>query len=356
MGKKSKSKGGPSKNRAQDAAPAQAFNKKASRVKRIETAEDAMGGDEDACALPFGCFCERRKADAEAAVHSNRDSVLFEDNGTGSDNGRPLGALPRYYSFTDSVTIGMDVSDDDEIFGLNLPESESESEPAADDDEELDDDEEDEPSYPTPLPEAARGRFAKAANPAQDVISDGSDAGSDAASDAGGASDSEEETWAANSYHATRRAPGEPDSEDDEALGMEADEARRLQKRAKGAMAGADFGLAQDGEDDDAGLEEVRETQRKRGRLEDDQAVAAESIEMGDEEAIAFLLRKNPETLALLDDFTATAERMTGVERNLVEVRAAGKDGKDHPALAIMELEHRALPCLPVRWTGTHIF
>ncbi|KAK4704283.1 U3 small nucleolar RNA-associated protein 3, partial [Phenoliferia sp. Uapishka_3] len=310
MGKKKGSKGKGASRALDSAAPPAAFNKKASRVRAIETFEDAMGGDED-------------------QFHTNRDTINFEDGGN-NDN-------------------GMDVSDDDEIFGLNLPESDSsagEEEAAEDDDDLGSEDEEEEDaltSYPTPLPEAARGRFAKVANPSQDVISDGSDA-----EDAASASDSEEETWAANSYHATRKAPGEPDSEDDEALGMEAEEARRLQKKAKGLMAGDDFGFGDEGEGDE-GVEEVREKARKSGKLEDGVDGGAEGKKevageaMSEEEAIAFLLKKNPETLALLDDFTETAERIKVVEKNLEVVRNGGKDGKDHPALAIMELEHQAI-------------
>lgn len=282
----------------------------------------------------------------------NRDTVLFEDNGKGGDDGQSLPLFQIRNPLNRSV-LGLDeVSDEDEIFGLNLP-SESDSD-AADDaaasDEDEEDDDETPISRPLPIPEAPRGRFAKASNPAQDVISDAGSDDSDADSDAVAADESseEEETWAPGSYHASRRAPGEADSSDDEALTMEAEEARRLQKRAKGVMAGDDFGLAGEGEED---VEEVRERERKGGRLEDgglsketalaQAAEGAEGKEMGEEEAIAFLLKKSPETLALLDDFTDTAERIKSVERNLVEVRAGGKDGKEHPALAIMELEHR---------------
>lgn len=186
-----------------------------------------------------------------------------------------------------------------------------------------------------------RGRFAKAANPSQDVLSDASEAEEDEEEEAN--SSDEEETWAAGSYHASRRAPGEADSSDDEALDLEAEEARRLQKKAKAVLAGEDYGFGEDEEEGEEQVEEVRKKARGKGRLEDGEGEKKEeqTKQWTEEEAITHLLKKSPETLALLDDFTATAERIKGVEKNLEIVRLGDEDGKEHPALAIMELEHR---------------
>lgn len=241
-----------------------------------------------------------------------------------------------------------ELSEDDEIYDLNLPGSsdeemldEDEDDTGVADGQDEDDDEEryeDEPD----IVEPPRGRFAKSANPSQDVLSD--DAAS-AASDAESNSEDEEETWAANSYHASRRAPGEADSEDEEALDLEADEARRLQKRARDVMGGDDFGLGDGGEEIEGELEKMREVNRRNGKLEE--AIQAQKgVEVKvegfvkEEEAIAYLLKQQPETLALLDDFSETAERMKSVEKALELVRQ-GEDGREHPALAIMEMEHR---------------
>lgn len=246
-----------------------------------------------------------------------------------------------------------DLSSEDEIYGLDIPGQESDDEQEDYDEDELlgeedDDDEDADHVSSKPVAEEPRGRFAKAANPAQDVLSDASE--DEEEEDAVNSSD-EEETWAAGSYHASRRAPGEADSSDDEALELEAEEARRLQKKARQAMAGEDFGL---GAEDDESLEDLRAAARGKGRLEDssdgDVAPRPDSDtkkEWTEEQAIAHLLQKSPETLALLDDFTATAERIKSVEKNLIVVRAGDEDGKEHPALAIMELEHRepALGC-----------
>lgn len=237
-----------------------------------------------------------------------------------------------------------ELSSDEEIYDLNLANpSSDEEEEAYDEGEEDEEDEDDEDTELMdeyePVVEEPKGRFAKTSNPAQDILSDDE---VEPAADAD--SDSDEETWAANSYHASRRAPGEADSEDDEALDLEAEEARRLQKRQRGAMAGDDFGLGDGGEEAEGEIEKMREQSRKQGRLEEDALVPQDGTATAgfgtDEEAIAYLLRNQPETLALLDDFTATAERMTSVEKALATVRL-GENGKEHPALAIMEMEHR---------------
>ncbi|ORY73586.1 hypothetical protein BCR35DRAFT_307014 [Leucosporidium creatinivorum] len=315
MGKSKKSKSGqPSRFRVQQAAPAQAFDPKKSRARALQTADDAFGGDED-------------------EFHKNRDSILFEDDGAGDRDVN-------------------DLSSDDEIYGLNLPSagSDDEESQAGEDDEEADEEEypsEDEDETYSTLPaDEPRGRFAKVSNPSQDVLSDASDAEEEEEEEAANSSD-EEETWAAGSYHASRRAPGEADSSDDEALDLEAEEARRLQKKAKGVLAGEDYGFGEEDEEGEEMVEEVRKKARGKGRLEDEvlggEGEKGEAKQWTEEEAIAHLLKKSPETLALLDDFTATAERIKGVEKNLEIVRLGDEDGKEHPALAIMELEHQAL-------------
>lgn len=234
--------------------------------------------------------------------------------------------------------------------------------------------------------EEPRGRFAKAAQDDDDiydsdeeqtdhdddddadVVAPALDSDNDEDKSAAGDSDDEEERWAAGQYHVSRRAPGEADSSDDEALELEAEEARRLQRRMRDTLAGEDFGLAEDDDDDaesgsDAGAKTTgsgfsKRKGRRAARIEDEEDVVGQGIavkpletastqtaqNLSEEEAIAQLLKRSPETLALLDDFAATAERVRAVERNLAELREAGDpehEGKEHPALAIMELEHR---------------
>lgn len=49
MGKKSKATSKPSRFRSLPSQAAKAFDPKASRIARLETADDAFGGDEDEC-------------------------------------------------------------------------------------------------------------------------------------------------------------------------------------------------------------------------------------------------------------------------------------------------------------------
>lgn len=127
-----------------------------------------------------------------------------------------------------------------------------------------------------------------------------------------------------------------------------------MQKKAKAVLAGEDYGFGEDDEEGEEQVEEVRKKARGKGRLEDGEGEKEEVKQWTEEEAIAHLLKKSPETLALLDDFTATAERIKGVEKNLEIVRLGDEDGKEHPALAIMELEHRAF--ISLRFSTVKIY
>ncbi|POY74965.1 hypothetical protein BMF94_1941 [Rhodotorula taiwanensis] len=344
------------------------FDRSASRTRerRIETFEDTFGsGDED-------------------QFHLNRDKLLLDDPYT-SQQRRDGGGL----------------DEPDAIYDLDLPESDS-------DDDNDDEEEEARPvkeRVPRHLREYKRkddgdlktqGRFGHEYDPKQDVVFPDSDPDSDADDDddddktldsnqlslAGGddsdsdsgdkkqrrktASDDDSdleqdhERWAAGHYHVSRRAPGEADSEDEEALELEEKEARRLQKKMRDRLAGEDYGVVgtlDDGDDDefeDAGGDADKKGAQERLRLdgeEDDKEkaesmanVAAAAATLTDEESIALLLRTQPETLALVDDFLLTASKLSQVSRDLAEVRRVGDgQGNDHPSLAIMELEHQAL-------------
>ncbi|KAM0747311.1 hypothetical protein T439DRAFT_329054 [Meredithblackwellia eburnea MCA 4105] len=325
MAKKGQSKGKfAAKYRAREAAPEEEFDKRKSRVDRIDTWEEAMGGDED-------------------QFHMNRDTVLFEDNGAKG-----------------SVDFD-EISDDDEVFGLNLP-SGSDS---AEDDEEEDEEEEQESTSrfqrksSKKTDEGPKGRFAKpiSADSHSEPSSSDNDEGdggdqpeSDSEQEGEGedGSDEEEEEeedrWAAGQYHVSRRRKDESDSSDDEALDLEAEEARRLQRKFRGGLSGRDFF----DEEGDEGEESEKRDARERGRWEEEEEEQArkekDNAGMTDDEAVAFLVRNRPETLALLDDFVDASERVKVVESNLEEVRDKGRrEGKEHPSLPILELEHQAL-------------
>ncbi|GAA5834424.1 hypothetical protein JCM11251_007985 [Rhodosporidiobolus azoricus] len=347
--------------RAREAEPEKQFDRSHSRLRgneaRMQTYDDVMelGGDED-------------------HFHLNRDKMLLEDLGAGTTQG---------YGNNDDDSL----SDPDEIYSLNLPPSSAKS-----------------PS-PPPLterkdrrnkrerPDYARlhrpkedltkkGRFGHEYDPEQDVVypsssegegEDGSGSEEDegeeeeapaAASEDEAASGGEEEgdefagddRWAAAQYHATRNAPGEADSEDEEAAEMELEEARRLQKRARERLGRGDF-LEEEDEEEERG--EVGKEKEGRGRFEaDDEGQSKEKKEGGKDkdvlppsaaaslsapEAIAHLLRTSPETLALVDDFVLTASKVKQVEKDLEVVRLGDGEGGEHPARAVMELEYQAL-------------
>lgn len=250
------------------------------------------------------------------------------------------------------------------MYGLDLPDRDDS---ASEDD--YDDEDEDDRSAPAEKERKSKsarveplGRYGKTAA-TEELAQAASDVDSEAEGKAVGSDDDDEEDerWAAGQYHVSRRAPGEADSSDDEALELEAEEARRLQKKMKDSLAGEDYGLVGDDEENgDDGMVVGKGGKRSRARAarleeeDDTPATATNGTEatstktMTETEAIAFLLKNHPETLALLDDFSATAERVQNVERNLVELRKSGdpeQEGREHPALAIMELEHRA--CRP---------
>ncbi|BGP52033.1 something about silencing protein 10 [Rhodotorula kratochvilovae] len=333
--------------RAKAIAPEQAFDPRASRSARhYDSYESVMDGDED-------------------QFHLNRDKMLLDD-----------GPSNRRGGADDDDAL----DEPDTVYDLDLP-SASGSDASDDDQDEAEDEEDAAPKkrarkeYKRPdKNDATKGRYGHAYDPKQDVVFPSSDdesgsgasddddegAGLDAAQLAGAASDDEEEggkegadaesdededRWAAGHYHVSRRAPGEADSEDDEALELEEAEARRLQKKARERMSGGDYGVEEEGDD---GEEAAKGEERLRLDGDEDDAPAAEkegvdAAQMGEAEAIAHLLKTQPETLALVDDFVLTASKIQQVARDLEVVRQGDGKGGEHPALAIMELEHQAL-------------
>ncbi|BGP20395.1 hypothetical protein JCM10213_002293 [Rhodosporidiobolus nylandii] len=329
--------------RAREAEPEKAFDRSQSRLKgreaRMETYDDVMGlgGDED-------------------QFHHNRDKMLLEDLGG------------QGYGGSDDD----DLEEPDEIY--SLPPSISRHAPSASPSASEDEDDEPKPKKKREFKPkkgedlTSKGRFGHEYDAKQDVVFPSSDeSGSDSEDEdrgastlpAGGAQDAlagsdddrasnadehgseseDEDRWAAAQYHASRRAPGEADSEDEEAAELELEEAKRLQKKARERLAGGDFGF-----EEDEALEPGVEARVSLEEEEKDEEARDEEVgQMSEEQAIAHLLRTSPETLALLDDFVLTAGKIKQVEADLEVVRQGDGNGGEHPALAIMELEHQAL-------------
>ncbi|GAA5839678.1 hypothetical protein JCM9279_005138 [Rhodotorula babjevae] len=354
--------------RAKAIQPDQAFDPRKSRsTHQYDTYDSVMDGDED-------------------QFHLNRDKMLLDDG---------LSRSRHYHDDDDDDALDIP----DTVYDLDLP-SASDS----DDHDQVDlaaDDNDDDDELPAKRArkdykradrdDKTKGRYGHAVDPKQDVVfpssdesgsdDDEDDAGADALDTAqlestlssddegasrrkkkGGAADSDsdddddEDRWAAGHYHVSRRAPGEADSEDDEALELEEAEARRLQKRARERMGAADFGFDDEGDEDEgaAGAKGderlVLDDEEEEGKAAHDggkgaaaAAGAVDASHMGEAEAIAHLLQTQPETLALVDDFVLTASKVRQVASDLDVVRKGDGKGGEHPALAIMELEHQAL-------------
>ena len=266
-----------------------------------------------------------------------------------------------------------EVSDDEEVFALDLPSDGDSSEEDSVDDEDDDDDDDDEEEMDgveqiftkdfKAKDELPKGRFAKAPVPSSQSDSSASSESSDS-SDSSDSSNSksdeeqeeesdeeEEEKWHPSSYHATRRTPGELNSDDseadDEAFQLEVDEARRLQKKSRAGLDEDDFRSTTTSVEGVPILENV-----KVGKLEEEETIINEdnkSVEMTEETSIALLLKNNPETLALVDDFSTCSLKLQDVSAKLEEVRAMEEV---HPSLPLLELENRlsllSSFCLPI--------
>ncbi|GAA5894799.1 hypothetical protein JCM8208_006075 [Rhodotorula glutinis] len=352
--------------RAKAIAQEQAFDPRKSRsTAQYDTYDSVMDGDED-------------------QFHLNRDKLLLDDGLSRS----------RHNNNNDDDDDALDIPDT--VYDLDLPSaSDSDDDDLAQEDhDDLDDDlptKRARKDYKRPdRDDKTKGRYGHAVDPKQDVVfpssddesgSDDDDADADALDTAqlesnlssddelssrrkkGGANsdsdDEDEDRWAAGHYHVSRRAPGEADSSDDEALELEEHEARRLQRRARERMSGADFGFDEDEGEDEGGagargderlvLDDDEDEGDEAGQLgaaavgKQAQAGTVDASHLGEAEAIAHLLQTQPETLALVDDFVLTASKVRQVASDLEVVRRGDGKGGEHPALAIMELEHQAL-------------
>lgn len=380
--------------RAKAIAQEQAFDPRKSRsTAQYDTYDSVMDGDEDQCASsPLSVLPPSRSLSVDprrahprctATVHLNRDKLLLDDGLSRS----------RHNNNNDDDDDALDIPDT--VYDLDLPSaSDSDDDDLAQEDhDDLDDDlptKRARKDYKRPdRDDKTKGRYGHAVDPKQDVVfpssddesgSDDDDADADALDTAqlesnlssddelssrrkkGGANsdsdDEDEDRWAAGHYHVSRRAPGEADSSDDEALELEEHEARRLQRRARERMSGADFGFDEDEGEDEGGagargderlvLDDDEDEGDEAGQLgaaavgKQAQAGTVDASHLGEAEAIAHLLQTQPETLALVDDFVLTASKVRQVASDLEVVRRGDGKGGEHPALAIMELEHRA--------------
>lgn len=191
---------------------------------------------------------------------------------------------------------------------------------------------------PTPASVEPKGRFSKP----DFGQSDGSEGESD--DDVG--SDEEEERWHPNSYHVSRKSGDALSDEDEEDIELEVQEARRLQRKAREQLSDwRDYGLEEDGELARDAAADALAGKARFHEDEDDADDAAEdddSVQINEDEAIAWLLANRPEALALVDDLREMSRRRVKVSHMLEDVRGL-PNADSHPSLSLLELEHQAL-------------
>lgn len=160
------------------------------------------------------------------------------------------------------------------------------------------------------------------------------------------AEDEFDDEWArTGGYHVTKReiarmeeqasAPGGRFSADEQAEqrdALELYEARRIQKEAKDKLDETDYIDDEELEDTDNKVEDLLALTRVDRSQRVPQALKFDSRE----EAIAHLLNREPELLALLDDFSACSERLPIVQQTVKQLRTEEQDGEKKVALALL--------------------
>ncbi|CDO68259.1 hypothetical protein BN946_scf184842.g22 [Trametes cinnabarina] len=267
-------------------------NRKDSKMVKWNTAED----------IPM---------DEEDQFHASRDKILLE----GDDHG------------------GSDDGDEDEVFALKgMPEDESEDEEedGYEGGAQYEDDEDDIDGIHYAAAEAAqkekkkqkakaKGKKGKKGGDESDEQDDGSDE-----------SESEEEGWGTkkSAYYSSNAQ--EIDSEDEEAIELEEQEAKRLQTKAREAMAEDDFGL----DDVAEGLPETD------GIVDEPAQPTVQQLPQDKQSLLRHLEKTNPEALALANDWDDVAHGLMKAQAKIAKLEA------EDPAalsLSMMHLHYQAL-------------
>ncbi|KAI0632439.1 Sas10 C-terminal domain-containing protein [Trametes polyzona] len=239
--------------------------------------------------------------DEEDQFHASRDKILLEgDQDGGSDDG-----------------------DEDEVFALKgVGESESEDEDEGGDYDE-DEDDIDEAHYAAA--EAAQKAKKKAKGKGKKGKQDASDEESESESES-----EEEEGWGTkkSAYYSSNAQ--EIDSEDEEAIELEEQEAKRLQTKARDAMADDDFGLADVAE----GLPEAE------GALDEPTQPALQPLPQDKQSLLRHLEKTNPEALALANDWDDVAHSLVKAQAKIAKLEAEDPTAL---GLSMMHLHHQAL-------------
>ncbi|KAI8978801.1 Sas10 C-terminal domain-containing protein [Trametes punicea] len=253
--------------------------------------------------------------DEEDQFHASRDKILLEgDDAGGSDDG-----------------------DEDEVFALKgVSEDEDEDEDDTDGREgaQYEDDEDDIDDIHYAAAEAAQKEKKKQKQKKTAKGKKGKDDGSASASDEEEEDEEEdeeeEEGWGTkkSAYYSSNAQ--EIDSEDEEAIELEEQEAKRLQAKARDAMA-----------DDDFGLGDVAEGLPEADGIGDEPAQpAVQQLPQDRQSLLRYLEKTNPEALALANDWDDVAHSLVKAQAKIAKLETQDPSSL---SLSMMHLHHQAL-------------
>ncbi|KAJ8469637.1 hypothetical protein ONZ51_g8864 [Trametes cubensis] len=243
--------------------------------------------------------------DEEDQFHASRDKILLE----GDDYG------------------GSDDGDEDEVFALKgMPEDESEDdEDDGEDGAQYEDDEDDDiDDIHYAAAEAAQKEKKKQSKKGKGKKGKDSDEESES-------EDSEEEEgWGTkkSAYYSSNAQ--EIDSEDEEAIELEEQEAKRLQTKARDAMADDDFGLG----DVTEGLPEAE----AYVIVDEPTQPAAQALPQDKPSLLRHLEKTNPEALALANDWDDVAHSLVKAQAKIAKLEAEDPSAL---SLSMMHLHQR---------------
>ncbi|KAI0647747.1 Sas10 C-terminal domain-containing protein [Trametes meyenii] len=241
--------------------------------------------------------------DKEDQFHASRDKILLD----GDDDG------------------GSDDGDEDEVFALRgMDEDASEDSEDDGEDAHYEDDEDDIDDVHYAAAEAARKEKKKGK-------STGKKGKKDESEEEESEEDSEEdEGWGTkkSAYYASNEQ--DIDSEDEEAIELEEQEAKRLQTKARDAMADDDFGL----DDVAEGLPETD------GLVNEPAQPAVQPLPQDKQSLLRHLEKTNPEALALANDWDDVAHSVVKAQNKIARLE---KEDPTTLSLSMMHLHHQAL-------------
>lgn len=132
------------------------------------------------------------------------------------------------------------------------------------------------------------------------------------------------------------------DEEDAQRDALELYEARRIQKEAKDRLSEEDYMNLEELDADDAEDTEALQIAKPERRY-----LPAGLIFETREEAIAHLVSKEPELLALVDDFSATSDKLPIIQQTVLDIQKAAKE--DNPKVGFAYLYQGTSPLLTCR-------